>query len=339
MFDSAEAITGTRLINHVISIISSIEEDLCITRCYIEPNCVSYNFKTAEDENGNHVCEINNSTHQGHENDLKEDSNYKFQRAKSACVSSPCKNHGTCQAGFTDRGYRCLCTAGFGGHDCEISEIQSAAVPTSERRVLSPSSLNVSPATSVSVNGSSSVVQSESTSVSTSVPITVSRSVPHSASLPGGLSPTFILRASSSKRLSARTGFLPMSQTSFHSTNMRMRTSDMASPLIRPSASQPLTRVSASLTATQSAYVPEIVSRSSSQSEPHPASVATNVPELASSSVCRHSLPSTAASLDSSLAVLDDEYPGFLPFFLFSLAVSEDLFKDLTINRLKTKKN
>ncbi|PFX16802.1 52 kDa repressor of the inhibitor of the protein kinase, partial [Stylophora pistillata] len=39
----------------------------------------------------------------------------------NACVQNPCENNATCQAGFTDRDYQCLCVAGSGfeGHDCD----------------------------------------------------------------------------------------------------------------------------------------------------------------------------------------------------------------------------
>ena len=40
---------------------------------------------------------------------------------KNACKQNPCKNNATCQAGFTDRDYQCLCVdgSGFKGHDCD----------------------------------------------------------------------------------------------------------------------------------------------------------------------------------------------------------------------------
>ena len=38
---------------------------------------------------------------------------------QSNCVQNPCQNNATCQSGFTKKGYRCLCTAGFEGPICE----------------------------------------------------------------------------------------------------------------------------------------------------------------------------------------------------------------------------
>ena len=38
---------------------------------------------------------------------------------QSKCIANPCKNNATCQSGFTDKGYRCLCSAGFKGQICD----------------------------------------------------------------------------------------------------------------------------------------------------------------------------------------------------------------------------
>ena len=38
---------------------------------------------------------------------------------QSNCIANPCKNNATCQSGFTDKGYRCLCSAGFKGQICD----------------------------------------------------------------------------------------------------------------------------------------------------------------------------------------------------------------------------
>ena len=37
---------------------------------------------------------------------------------KNACGFTPCQNNAICQAGYTDKGYRCVCAAGFTGQDC-----------------------------------------------------------------------------------------------------------------------------------------------------------------------------------------------------------------------------
>ena len=42
-----------------------------------------------------------------------------FFFCQSNCVQNPCKNIATCQSGFTRKGYRCLCTAGFEGPICD----------------------------------------------------------------------------------------------------------------------------------------------------------------------------------------------------------------------------
>ena len=34
------------------------------------------------------------------------------------CSRSPCLNNSTCQAGFTSKGFRCVCRAGFTGTNC-----------------------------------------------------------------------------------------------------------------------------------------------------------------------------------------------------------------------------
>ena len=38
---------------------------------------------------------------------------------QSNCIANPCKNNAICQSGFTDKGYRCLCSAGFKGQICD----------------------------------------------------------------------------------------------------------------------------------------------------------------------------------------------------------------------------
>ena len=47
---------------------------------------------------------------------------YFFLTFKNACSKNPCKNNATCQAGFTDKDYKCLCLPGFTGHDCDVGK-------------------------------------------------------------------------------------------------------------------------------------------------------------------------------------------------------------------------
>ncbi|PFX28257.1 Neurogenic locus notch-like protein 3 [Stylophora pistillata] len=83
----------------------------------MEPNCVSYNF--AESNDGIKECELSNSTYERNEWDLKQDSNSIYRGAMDACLNNRCMNNATCQTGFTDRGYRCVCIGGFQGEDCD----------------------------------------------------------------------------------------------------------------------------------------------------------------------------------------------------------------------------
>lgn len=87
-FRAAQTLKGTRLINHVINIADVIDEDFCEILCFEDYNCVSYNLMT-ESENGKHKCELNNSTHEGHENDLEENSNYVYHGAEVRIIKFP----------------------------------------------------------------------------------------------------------------------------------------------------------------------------------------------------------------------------------------------------------
>ena len=40
-----------------------------------------------------------------------------FFLSQNPCGSSPCKKNSTCQAGFTSKGYRCVCTQGLRGEN------------------------------------------------------------------------------------------------------------------------------------------------------------------------------------------------------------------------------
>ena len=46
-----------------------------------------------------------------------------FCSAKNACGLTPCQNNAICQAGYTDKAYRCMCPPGFTGQDCTQGKI------------------------------------------------------------------------------------------------------------------------------------------------------------------------------------------------------------------------
>ena len=78
-------IHGQRLNNHVIRTIDVINEDICQLKCYKEPNCVSYNFKTKANRGGKHICDLNNATYEHdneHSGDLTKDESYVYRGAE-----------------------------------------------------------------------------------------------------------------------------------------------------------------------------------------------------------------------------------------------------------------
>ena len=64
----------------MIRTIDVINEDLCMTQCYLEPNCVSYNFEI-KPVSGKHKCDLNNATIEHHE-DLKARTGYFYRGAE-----------------------------------------------------------------------------------------------------------------------------------------------------------------------------------------------------------------------------------------------------------------
>ncbi|XP_015765774.1 PREDICTED: sushi, von Willebrand factor type A, EGF and pentraxin domain-containing protein 1-like isoform X2 [Acropora digitifera] len=116
-----------RLIKHVIESVNVSDFDNCELRCYHQPNCVSINFNIIRDSGGFHKCELNNATHRGHDNELENKDGYIYKGAESACDKGPCKNNGTCQSGYTDKGYRCLCPPQWTSHRCDedVNECQN----------------------------------------------------------------------------------------------------------------------------------------------------------------------------------------------------------------------
>ena len=146
--------------NHVIKRSQDIGIDGCELQCYLEPNCVSYNYCPS-------LCELNNITHlQAPSNDMEArdgciyravfrvslillnifhleiSSDYDYDYlfiimiiviyqlnliflfffVQKPCLSSPCFNGATCQTGFSEQGYRCVCITGYHGNKCELGK-------------------------------------------------------------------------------------------------------------------------------------------------------------------------------------------------------------------------
>ena len=60
-----------------------MNEQLCEVQCFLEPNCVSYNFNKTKQESGKHKCDLNNATFD-HENpgDLEKNKQYLYRGAE-----------------------------------------------------------------------------------------------------------------------------------------------------------------------------------------------------------------------------------------------------------------
>ncbi|KAK2548225.1 hypothetical protein P5673_031628 [Acropora cervicornis] len=109
-FKQATAFQSSRLTNHVIRTIDNVDVDSCELLCLLEDNC------TPKIQRKGTICELNNSTHVAHPDDFKKPKNYIYRGIKNPCDESLCQHSSICQAGFTDKGYRCLCA----GRSCSM---------------------------------------------------------------------------------------------------------------------------------------------------------------------------------------------------------------------------
>ena len=71
-----------RLERHVIKRGPVKDLDECEHRCYLDANCVSLNIKNKDHDSGTHECELNNSTHLEHDEDLKDNQLYYYRGAE-----------------------------------------------------------------------------------------------------------------------------------------------------------------------------------------------------------------------------------------------------------------
>ena len=81
-FGPEKAFEGKRLVNHTIRTVEITVSRFCENLCYMEPDCVSINLYTRADGNGNYKCELNNATHEGHEERLIDQEMYSYRAAE-----------------------------------------------------------------------------------------------------------------------------------------------------------------------------------------------------------------------------------------------------------------
>ena len=81
-FGPEKAFKGKRLVNHTIRTVEITVSRFCENLCYMEPYCVSINLYTRADGKGNYKCELNNATHEGHEEKLIDQKMYSYHAAE-----------------------------------------------------------------------------------------------------------------------------------------------------------------------------------------------------------------------------------------------------------------
>ncbi|KAL9953719.1 hypothetical protein ACROYT_G041178 [Oculina patagonica] len=117
---------GYALQGHVIKNLSlqlGQTRDPCRGQCVMESRCVSINV--GPPINDRVVCELSDSDHSLHPEDLKPRTGFTFTGTENACSTNPCLNNGTCLNGFTDKRYKCVCAAFSTGKNCEIAMPQT----------------------------------------------------------------------------------------------------------------------------------------------------------------------------------------------------------------------
>lgn len=68
---------GHALVDHVIRTISLDRQDACRVACYLDNDCLSYNFGRRPD--GDYICQLSDSDHYQHPYDLKKSSDFIYR--------------------------------------------------------------------------------------------------------------------------------------------------------------------------------------------------------------------------------------------------------------------
>ncbi|XP_015772540.1 PREDICTED: EGF-like repeat and discoidin I-like domain-containing protein 3 isoform X4 [Acropora digitifera] len=104
-----DALSNSRLSkDHVIRVYHVQNEPNCKVKCFLEPDCVAYNYGNKSE--GNLQCELCNKSHlQVPSNHVMVTPGFIFRPvAENPCITNPCPHSFTCQVGFRDQGYRCV---------------------------------------------------------------------------------------------------------------------------------------------------------------------------------------------------------------------------------------
>ena len=86
-FTPEKSFDGRRLINHVIRIVKVLTVSFCDKMCYMEPDCVSINLYKRVSGHWGYKCELNNVTHEKHEDDLEKKDEYLYHAAEVGVAS------------------------------------------------------------------------------------------------------------------------------------------------------------------------------------------------------------------------------------------------------------
>ena len=76
-----QQLQGRALIGHVFTSIFVEDEENCKLNCYLENDCVSYNFASSLVSN-KHLCELSDSDHREHPQDLQEENDFVYGASK-----------------------------------------------------------------------------------------------------------------------------------------------------------------------------------------------------------------------------------------------------------------
>ncbi|KAL9970507.1 hypothetical protein ACROYT_G022893 [Oculina patagonica] len=108
---------GHALVGHVIKNLSIGIHASCKHLCTMESQCVSFNI--GPPTNARMLCQLSDSDHNTHSEDLKPKEGFIYRATQNACLTNLCTHNGTCLNGFTSKGYLCECKPGFAGENCE----------------------------------------------------------------------------------------------------------------------------------------------------------------------------------------------------------------------------